>query len=303
MSRYLVTGGAGFVGSHLVDLLLQQNYQVVVIDNLSTGNKNNLPNNHNLEFIEGNMLDEVLLDQSFKNIHGVFHLAAIASVQKSIDKWYDCHKANLTATVKVFNKAAENNIPVVYASSAAVYGANNNLPLKENEIVAPLSPYAIDKYTCELQAQVFGKLKSLKSFGLRLFNVYGLRQLKNSDYSGVISIFKQLAEEKKELTIFGNGKQSRDFIHVSDVAKAFLLAMPASTELAPVVNVCTGKAHTINELAQIISEIVPVKGIKYLLPQSGSVKESLGSTDLLKKLLNFQAKRTLRESLSEIIKH
>lgn len=301
MSRYLITGGAGFIGSHLIEHLLKLDHQITVLDDLSSGNLNNLPQNSNIEFIKGDILDTETLKRAFKNTQGIFHLAAIASVQKSINDWQHCNNVNLYGAIKVFQESALNNIPVVYASSAAVYGANENLPLAENDIVNPLSPYAVDKYSCELQAKIFGKLKNLKSFGLRFFNVYGLRQAQNSDYSGVISIFKQLAIAKKDLVIFGDGEQTRDFIHVSDVAKALIKAMNAADIVAPVCNICTGKSYSINQLAEIVSKILSVKNINYEPYQIGNIKNSLGDTTLALKLLNFKAESQFEEALTQFL--
>ncbi|MDF2964909.1 MAG: UDP-glucose 4-epimerase [Rickettsiaceae bacterium] len=301
MSRYLITGGAGFIGSHLADLLTNNGHKVKVLDDLSTGDLSNISHNKEIEFTQGSILNLDTLKDVCKGIDGIFHLAAVASVQKSIDMWHYCHQVNLTGTVNIFLQAAIQNIPVVYASSAAVYGPPNELPLSETSLLQPFSPYAVDKYACELQAKVFGSLKGLKSFGLRFFNVYGSRQNRNSDYSGVISIFKQLALENKELTIFGDGNQSRDFIHVSDVVEALYLAINAASKEAQVTNICTGNSYTINELTKIITKVLNVKGVKYLPAQAGSIKESQGSPLLAKKLLKFEAKRGFEEALSEFL--
>jgi len=156
--------------------------------------------------------------------------------------------------------------------------------------------------SCELQAKIFGALKNLKSCGLRPFNVYGRRQLKNSDYSGVISIFKQLGEEQKELTIFGDGYQTRDFIHVMDVARAFVQALGVASTSAPVVNVCTGGGCTINTLAQMILKITQAKGIHYLPAQPGNIGTSVGDPRLAETILNFKARIDLEEGLSDFCK-
>lgn len=296
--NYVITGGAGFIGSHLAKLLLKENHQITILDDLSTGSIKNLPQDVN--FIEGNILDDSALAKAFEGVDGCFHLAAVASVQRSIDNWEYCHKVNLTGTINIFLKAAELGIPVVYTSSAAVYGAASNLPLQEDEPIHPLSPYAVDKYACELQAKVFGGVKSLKSCGLRLFNVYGEGQLKGSDYSGVISIFRQLTEEGSRLTIFGDGEQSRDFIHVSDVARAFSLAMKAASIDAPVINICTGVSISINDLAGIISQITEVRGVSYLDAQAGSIKASLGGANLAQKLLGFKSSVLFKDGISQL---
>lgn len=299
MSNYLVTGGAGFIGSHLVNLLVKEGSQVVILDDLSTGNFNN-SFNKNVEFVQGNILDQDILEKLFRNIDGCFHLAAIANVQESIDNWYHNHQVNLTGTINIFLQASKQNIPVVYASSAAVYGTVSDFPLQENGKVNPLSPYAVDKLACELQAKVFGELKSLKTCGLRLFNVYGKGQLRGSDYSGVISIFKQKVEEGKELVVFGDGNQSRDFIHVSDVTNMCVRALSIASISAPVLNVCTERTYSINELIQLINKIAIVKGIKYLPNQAGSINSSVGSTELAQQLLNYIPVYELKAGLLEL---
>ncbi|MCC8397897.1 MAG: NAD-dependent epimerase/dehydratase family protein [Rickettsia endosymbiont of Labidopullus appendiculatus] len=299
MSRYLVTGGAGFIGSHLVNLLLKEGHQLVILDDLSTGNFNNSVYK-NVEFIQGSILDQDIIKKLFRNIDGCFHLAAVANVQQSINNWHYSHQVNLTGAINIFLQASKQDIPVVYASSAAVYGAVSDLPLKENGKVSLLSPYAVDKYACELQAKVFGELKSLKSCGLRLFNVYGKGQIRGSDYSGVISIFKQRVTEGKELVVFGDGNQSRDFIHVSDVTNMCVRALSIAASSAPIINVCTGRAYSINELIQLIDKIAGVKGIKYLPSQVGSVNSSVGSPELAQHILNYRATCELETGLLEL---
>ncbi|MDR0296787.1 MAG: NAD-dependent epimerase/dehydratase family protein [Rickettsia sp.] len=299
MSRYLVTGGAGFIGSHLVNLLVKEGHQVVILDDLSTGNFNNSVYK-NVEFIQGSILDQDIVKKIFRNIDGCFHLAAVVNVQQSINNWYYSHQVNLTGTINIFLQASKQNIPVVYASSAAVYGMVSDLPLQENGKVSPLSPYAVDKYACELQAKVFGELKSLKSCGLRFFNVYGKGQPKNSDYSGVISIFRERVKDGKELVVFGDGNQSRDFIHVSDVTNMCVRALSIASSSVPVINVCTGRTYSINELIQLIGKIADVKGIKYLPSQVGSVNSSVGSPELAQHILNYRATYELETGLLEL---
>ncbi|MGI4775605.1 MAG: NAD-dependent epimerase/dehydratase family protein [Janthinobacterium lividum] len=301
MSRYLITGGAGFIGSHLANLLIKNGKQVTIIDDLSTGSYDNIPKTPNINFINDSILNKTLLEKSFCDVSGVFHLAAIASVRKSIDNWYYSHQVNLAGTINVFLHAAERNIPVVYASSAAVYGASKNLPLSEASLASPLSPYAVDKYICEIQAKILGTLKGLKSFGLRFFNVYGEGQSKDSDYSGVISIFKQRINRGEKLTIFGDGEQCRDFIHISDIVDAILLAMDATSSEGPVANICTGKPYTLNQLVEILSQISSISGILYEPSQLGSIKLSIGDPSLAEKIMGFKAKQDFNTKLIELI--
>ena len=222
MSRYLITGGAGFIGSHLSDYLLLEGHSVTIIDNLSSGKIENISSKCKLIIADINDMD--LLKKTFEEIDFCYHLAAVASVQKSVDNWIECHKTNLTATINIFLQASKRNIPVIYASSAAVYGDLDVFPLSEDIKVKLLSPYGVDKYSCELQASVFAHIHGLKTIGLRFFNVYGTRQDPNSPYSGVISIFTDNIKNNKPINIYGDGFQERDFIFIDDVVKSLALA-------------------------------------------------------------------------------
>ncbi|RYE05863.1 MAG: NAD-dependent epimerase/dehydratase family protein [Rickettsiaceae bacterium] len=300
MATYLITGGAGFIGSHLANALASNGDHITIIDDLSIGNYDNISNIPNINFIHGSILNNTILEEFFSSIDGIFHLAAIASVQKSINDWHYSHQVNLTASINVFLQAAKNNIPVVYASSAAVYGAEKNLPLRETSPITPLSPYAADKYNCEVHARLLGKLKGLKSFGLRFFNVYGQGQNSNSDYSGVISIFKQQIAKREKLTIFGDGEQYRDFIHVSDVVNAIILAMNHTSNEGLIANICTGKPHTLNQLLSIISKTHHIEGVKYEDDQLGSVKYSVGDPSFAKKTMGFSARQNFELKIAEL---
>ena len=191
MSSYLVTGGAGFMGSNLVDALLDQGHRVRVFDDLSSGNRANVT--REVEFLEGDVTDPADVAQAFEGVDGCFHLAAIASVVRSNDEWLRTHQVNLTGTINVLDQARRSRgrreIPVVYASTAAVYGDSGNLPVSEQRRVAPLSAYGADKYACELHARVAGAVHGIPTIGLRFFNLYGPRQDRRSPYSGVIAIF------------------------------------------------------------------------------------------------------------------
>ncbi len=252
MALFLVTGGAGFIGSHLVDRLLSLGHQVRVIDNLSSGKRANLA--PEAEYIEADIREPSAVERAFAGVSGCFHLAAIASVQKSIEAPRDTSEVNLLGTATVFEAACGAGVPVVYASSAATYGANEDVPLAETALPQPLSPYAADKLSNEFQARALGASRNLQSFGLRFFNVYGPRQDPHSPYSGVVSIFLQKAADGEDLVIFGDGGQSRDFIHVNDVVRFLVAAMENADASAPVVNVCTGKGTSVAELAQMLVE-------------------------------------------------
>ncbi len=298
MSLFLVTGGAGFIGSHLVDRLISLNHHVRVIDNLSSGKRENLPSG--AEFLEGDIRDPAAVERAFQGAAGCFHLAAIASVQRSIEAPRDTSDVNLLGTATIFEAACRAGVPVVYASSAATYGANENVPLPETALPQPLSPYASDKLSNEFQARALGASRHLPSFGLRFFNVYGPRQDPHSPYSGVVSIFLQRAVDGQDLVIYGDGGQSRDFIHVSDVTRFLVAAMEKADVSAPVVNVCTGKGTSVADLARILVERHGSK-IRYEPGRPGDIRTSLGSPDLALRTLGIAAEIPFREGLQTIL--
>ena len=247
----LVIGGAGFIGSHTVDLLLQEGYQVRVLDNFSTGRRENLPDGApRLEVIAGSVEDSNRLEPAFDNVRAVLHLAAQVSVQRSVENpVYSCEQ-NIVGFVRVLEAARKRGARVVYASSAAVYGDPEILPLHEYGPIRPISPYGLEKYSNELYAELYGRMYGLSQLGLRYFNVYGPRQDPNSPYSGVISRFIDQLRRGVPLTVRGDGLQERDFIHVSDVARANLVALTKSVD--GVVNVAGGQTCTILHLAETL---------------------------------------------------
>ena len=301
MSKYLVTGGAGFLGSHLVDYLIKQNHEVVVLDDLSSGKKENI--NNSCEFMHGCITDSTLVRSIFnKNIDFCYHLAAVASVQDSINDWLKCHNTNLAGTVNVFNEAAKKGVPVIYASSSAIYGNCKTLPISENSYIKPETPYGLDKYCCELQADMFYKIYGLRSIGLRFFNIYGKRQAYNSAYSGVVSIFLNKLNNNQTITVFGDGKQERDFIFVKDAIRALHLAKDYVSVKNGTYNVCTGHSVSINQLIDIMSNILDVEAtVNYLPSRKGDIYKSLGNSTNALEELNFQSKTRVLEGLRETI--
>src|ERR1700722_10819816 len=222
MARFLVTGGCGFIGSHLAEALVTEGHQVRILDNLSTGKRGNAP--PEAELIVGNIIDRRTVDDCVAGTDGVFHLAAIASVDQSRADWVGCHAVNLTGCVHILDAARRMAIPprVVYASSAAIYGDGGAIPLTEAERPRPVNAYGADKLGCELHARVASLLHAVPTIGLRLFNVYGPRQDPSSPYSGVISIFLDRLDRRAPIEIFGDGQQVRDFIAVADVVRFFV---------------------------------------------------------------------------------
>ena len=231
MARILVTGGAGFLGSHLVDALLHEGHAVRVLDDLSSGNRENL--SRQIEFIYGDVTDPATVEQAFDGIDACLHLAAIASVVRSSYEWRRTHEVNLTGTINIFEQARRlrdrREIPIVYASTAAVYGDCNIVPIDERCPTAPLGAYGADKRACELHARVAGSVHRIPTIGLRFFNLYGQRQDPKSPYSGVIAIFADKLARGEPVEIFGDGQQVRDFTHVSDAVCALGLALRAAS--------------------------------------------------------------------------
>ena len=306
---YLVTGGCGFIGSHLVEALLAAGHQVRVLDDLSTGRRENIPAAAELHL--GDVADPALVVRAMAGADGCFHLAAIASVERGNQDWLGTHRANLTGSIAVFDAARRANnpagpIPVVYASSAAIYGDNPALPLAEDAAPRPLSAYGADKLGSEQHGFVAAHVHGVPTTGLRFFNVYGPRQDPRSPYSGVISIFCDRLRAGQPVTIFGDGGQSRDFVFVADVVRALLAAMERSAAggaaAARVFNVCTGRATTIRDLAATIAGILGRDpGIAFAPPRAGEIRASLGDPARAASGLGVTASTPLRDGLARTL--
>jgi UDP-glucose 4-epimerase len=303
MTTYLVTGGAGFIGSHLCEALLARGDTVRVLDDLSTGRRENLPGGVTL--IVGDVADADAVGQAMSGVDGCFHLAAVASVEKSVTDWLGTHRANLTAGITVFEaiRRQGSRIPVVYASSAAVYGNPVAVPIAETAPCTPLSAYGADKYGCELHARVASHVHGIPTVGLRLFNVYGPRQDPKSPYSGVISIFCQRIGAGAPVTIFGDGGQTRDFVYVADVVKALLAAMALRPADAPVFNVCTGLPTSVAALARLIAEQAGRPLDARIMPsRAGEIRHSLGVPTLADRVLGLPERVKLHTGLGAVLR-
>lgn len=300
MARYLVTGGCGFIGSHVVERLIGEGHQVRVLDNLSTGKVENIT--EDVELVIGDVTNADIVKSCMSDIDGCFHLAAIASVQRSNEDWVGTHQVNLTGTVNVFDAAAAKKTPVIYASSAAVYGSNIDTPLNEDSITRPVTAYGADKLGSELHARVAALVHRVPTVGFRFFNVYGPRQDPKSPYSGVISIFSERFRENEDICIFGDGEQTRDFVYVKDVVN-FLCEGMSKTSLSPIVmNVCTGKATSINQLAKTLKHLsCSSSNIAYQPARKGDIYTSVGDPRLAVKRLGTSAQYSLYEGLRELI--
>jgi UDP-glucose 4-epimerase len=307
-ARYLVTGGCGFIGSHLVDAIAAEGHRVRVLDDLSTGMPRPLP--PGIELVTGDVSDRSTVRAVTHDVQGCFHLAAIASVAACNAAWSESHGTNLSATIGLFEVASSRGrpFPVVYASSAAVYGDSRELPLREDLPVRPLSPYGADKAGCELHARAGALVRGLAATGLRFFNVYGPRQRPDSPYSGVISVFAERLRRGETLTVNGDGRQSRDFVYVGDVVRALTAAMShlearPGQPAAEVFNVCSGRVTTVLELARLLMRLdgntVPVV---HGPPRDGDIRHSTGSPELLAAGLGVRATMPLEQGLRRTLR-
>lgn len=300
--KVLVTGGAGFIGSHLVENLLARGERVVVLDDLSSGRVANLPTG--VELIRADVLD--IDAAALQGIGAVFHLAARVSVQECITDWAGGHRVNLCGAMAVLHAAwRAGNVPVVYASSAAVYGNRSDQPCAETDLPMPISPYAADKLACEHQARAMAEVHGVASAGLRFFNVYGPRQDATSAYSGVISCFCANRLAERPHVVFGDGGQSRDFIHVRDVVRGLLLAREALLQDgagAQVFNLCTGRSTTLLDLAGQLDAITggSPNAIDFVGARHGDIRNSRGCTRAAQARLGFHAEIDLREGLADL---
>lgn len=309
MTHWLVTGGAGFIGSHLVRSLLQAGHAVTAIDNFSTGLRENLAGLapwRRLTVIEGDAASpEVLCRAMEAPLDGVFHLAATVQVQDCIRDWLGSHRANATMTLTLMSEASRHGrLPVVYASSAAVYGDRSDEICHEDLAERPFSPYGADKLACESHARAFAAIHGLPSAGLRLFNVYGPRQRSDSAYSGVLARFIDDIERDTSHTIYGLGDQTRDFIHVSDVVQVMARAMDmlVTEHRAHIVNVCTGVSTSVAEAARLIDGIAGRSHpAHHAPPRTGEIRHSRGSTALMGHLLGQRDFLPLEVGLAEMM--
>ncbi len=309
MDRLLVTGGAGFIGSHLCDALLARGTQVRVLDDLSSGRRDNLPDG--VELIVGDVADPAAACAALEGMDGCFHLAAIASVQRAAEDWLGTNRVNLVGTIALLDAARARRLPVGYASSAAVYGNCPIQPIGENAPTRPLSAYGADKLGCELHAAVATGVHGVPTTGLRFFNVFGPRQDPTSPYSGVISIFAAQLQRGAPVSVFGDGGQTRDFIFVADVVAALLAAMarlraggtrPGAQAKAEVFNVCTGQATSVLDLARTIAELCGLTPeLRHGPAREGDIRHSVGNPAAARAGLDFAAATSLREGLAQVL--
>jgi UDP-glucose 4-epimerase len=303
----LITGGAGFIGSHLADRLTAEGATVRVLDDLSSGRAENLPKG--TELLVGDVADGETVQRASHRVAAIFHLAAITSTARALAERTRTRQVNATGTAHVLDAAAgapgRETIPVVYASSAAVYGDNTALPLTETATPRPLSPYAIDKLASESYAEAAGRQRALPTVGLRFFNVYGGRQHPHSPDSGVISIFTDRAVRGDTVEVHGDGEQTRDFVHVDDVVDALLRSWRharSGASKGEVFNVCTGQAVSIARLA---TKIIALTGrgsqLRYAPLRAGEIRQSIGDPTRARDVLGFRAATNLADGLTSMV--
>lgn len=306
VKKYLVTGGAGFIGSNIVKELLAQNNFVRVVDNLSTGRKENIQEflqNPNFEFIEGDLTNLEVARNVAKGIDFVLHQAAVPSVPRSIEDPLRSHDANITATLNMLIASRDQKVKkFVYASSSSIYGDNPQLPKKEDFPIMPISPYALTKYAGERYAQIFYKIYGLNTICLRYFNVFGPKQNPNSQYAAVIPKFIIDILGKKKPVIYGNGEQSRDFTFVQNVVEANILAASSDKGNGEVFNVACNQETSLNQLVVILEEIIGWKvGAGYKEARQGDVPHSRADISKAQEILGYNPKVTIREGLEKTV--
>jgi UDP-glucose 4-epimerase len=304
MNSITVTGGAGFIGSHLVESLVNEGHRVRVFDNLDTGNRANLaPLESRIEFIQGDVRDAAAVEKAVAGADFVFHLAAMVSVPKSVREPRNCHDICATGTLNVLEASKNAGVKrVVYAGSSSAYGDTNVSPIPETTPLHALSPYAAGKLAGEHYCTAYANVSKLETTRCRFFNVYGPRQDPSSPYSGVISIFcsKLLAGERP--TIFGDGNQTRDFVFVKDVVKALIAAATTQGVNGKVFNVGTGRAVRVAELARLIAKIVGVNlEPKLAEARTGDIIHSVADLTEIRKHLKFEASHSLESGLPSCV--
>jgi len=292
----LITGGAGFIGSHLVDALAVEN-EVHVLDNCSKGDPAVLP--ASVEFHQGDIRDRALLETLVSNVDIVYHQAAIVSIEQSLERPTESHATNVGATVSLLNAARKHDTRVVFASSCAAYGDPTTLPVEEGEPATPLSPYAVDKLAADKYLQVYGQQYEFPTVALRYFNVYGPGQ--RGDYSGVIDAFLERARAGEPLEVHGEGTQTRDFVHISDIVRANLAA-GVTSHTGRAYNVGTGTETTILELAKTVRDLVdPSVEIVHTDPRPGDIHRSRADLSAAQNRLGFEPQVTLSDGLRSLV--
>jgi UDP-glucose 4-epimerase len=303
MASYLVTGGAGFIGSHLVTQLIHRGHTVRVVDNLITGKRRNLDHVPGVEFVEGDLADISVATRAVEGMDYVLHQAAIPSVPRSVKDPISSNRANIDASVNVLVAARDAGVKrLVYAGSSAAYGDTPTLPKREDMPTSPLSPYALQKLVSEQYGQLFTQLYGFETVTIRYFNVFGPRQDPGSPYSGVISLFASALLEGRQPVIYGDGEQTRDFTYVANVVDGVLRAVETPKASGHVINVATGGRISLNALLRAMNKIVgtnlqPI----YQEPRAGDVRDSQADITKAKTLLGYTPIVSLEEGLEKTL--
>jgi nucleoside-diphosphate-sugar epimerase len=306
ISRALVTGGAGFIGSHIVDELIGRGRETVVLDNFSTGSMENLGRHSDSDLLRvftGEVSDVAQIMGGVENIDVVFHEAAIASVKKSVEDPALVHAVNVDATIDLMNFCVKRQVKrLMFASSAAVYGSLRDVPASEEQLCAPASPYGSSKLAVECYLSSYYKTYGLETVGLRYFNVYGPRQKKN-DYSGVITVFANALMQGTAPTIFGDGGQTRDFVFVKDIVQANMLAMTSDRAAGEVFNVASGSSTGVLELFEILRDLLGEGDLRpqYGPERVGDVRFGRASISKIQRVLGYVPTASLRDGLSKLV--
>ncbi len=304
MGSALVTGGAGFIGSHIVRALLDQGKEVRVLDNFSSGKRENLEGLHgSLEIIEGDLSNPADVVKAINGVDEIYHQAAFVSVPESMQKPDVCFEVNVVGTIGLFEMARRAGVRrVVIASSAAVYGDSTALPLTEDTSLRPLSPYAVSKRVGEMYASLYTQAFGLEVVALRYFNVYGPRQRPDSMYAAAVPIFSRHLKDGEAVTVFGNGGQTRDLIFVGDVVRANLIAAEHPAAAGRVFNICTGHETRILDLLEVLLDLFPnVPQAEFSAPRPGDIYRSVGDPTLAEQILGFKAQTSLADGLKETV--
>ncbi|MFH0806959.1 MAG: SDR family oxidoreductase [Elusimicrobiota bacterium] len=305
MSLYLITGGAGFIGSHIADELVKQGQQVRILDNFCTGSKENLKNVANkVEIIKGDIRNERDVNLALKKVDYVLHQAALRSVPRSIADPISSNDVNVSGTLLLLNLSKEHKIKkFVYASSSSVYGDNPALPKVETQIPAPVSPYAVSKLTGEHYCRVFSKIFGLNTVSLRYFNVFGPRQDPESPYAVVIPKFINAGLKDTVAEVHGDGKQSRDFSYIQNVVQANILAAKSNVK-CEIFNIACAKNYSLLEVIKIIEQITGRKmKVKHISSRQGDVKHTLADISKAKKMLKYKVQVEFKEGMKNTLEY
>jgi nucleoside-diphosphate-sugar epimerase len=297
----VVTGGAGFIGSHIASALVESGATVRVIDNLSTGYEKNIEAiGSGIDFVKADVADEQALNKVLRDVELIFHEAAIPSVPRSVDQPTETHKASVDATFKLLLAARDHKVRrVVYAASSSAYGDQPELPKREDMRPAPLSPYAVAKLVGEYYCQVFTRVYGLETVSLRYFNVFGPRQDPTSQYSGVISRFMSALMTGEQPVIYGDGEHSRDFTYISNVVEANLRAAESTAAIGEIINIANGHRTTLNELLEAMKAVTGKANVfaRHEAARAGDVRDSLADLTLARTLLGYEPRVSLEDGL------